>query len=105
MIVIDVDELGVRDAYASWADTYDGPNPLITAEEPVVRRFLEGIDAGRALDVACGTGRLTRLLSDVGHRVIGLDASAEMLACVPRNAPGAALVHGNLLQLPIKDRN
>jgi SAM-dependent methyltransferase len=103
MMVIDVDDLDVRDAYASWADTYDGPNPLITAEQPAIGNFLDGIDAGFALDAACGTGRLTRLLDDRGHRVIALDASAEMLAHAKENAPGAALVRGDLRRVPIED--
>ncbi len=101
---IDVDDLDVRDAYASWADTYDGPNPLITAEQPVIRRFLDGIEGGLALDAACGTGRLSRLLGDLGHRVIALDASAEMLAHAATNAPGAALVRGDVHRVPIEDR-
>jgi ubiquinone/menaquinone biosynthesis C-methylase UbiE len=103
--VIDVDELGVSDAYASWADTYDGPNPLITAEEPAVRSFLDGTAPGRAVDAACGTGRLARLLGDLGHEVIAVDGSTEMLAHAGRNAPAATLVRGDLRRLPIRDRS
>jgi ubiquinone/menaquinone biosynthesis C-methylase UbiE len=103
--LIDVDELGVSDAYASWADTYDGPNPLITAEEPAVRSFLDGTTPGRAVDAACGTGRLARLLGDLGHEVIAVDGSTEMLARAGRNAPAAALVRGDLRRLPIGDRS
>jgi len=103
--IIDVDDLDVREAYASWAENYDGPNPLITAEEPVVRHFLDGVVPGRAIDVACGTGRLARILRDLGHRVIAVDESPEMLARVRQNAPGAALVRGDLRQLPIDDRS
>ena len=31
------------------------------------------------LDLACGTGRLTRMLAQRGYQMIGMDASAEML--------------------------
>jgi ubiquinone/menaquinone biosynthesis C-methylase UbiE len=103
--VVDVDELPVGNAYAAWSETYDGPNPLIEAEEPVVRTFLDGIEAGVALDVASGTGRHARLLGDLGHRVIALDASSEMLVRARTNAPGAALVRGDLNRLPIHDRS
>jgi ubiquinone/menaquinone biosynthesis C-methylase UbiE len=103
--LIDVDQLPVGTAYAAWSETYDGPNPLIEAEEPVVRRFLDGIQAGVALDVASGTGRHARLLGDLGHRVIALDASSEMLVRARTNAPGAALVRGDLNRLPIHDQS
>ena len=103
--IIDVDELPVGNAYAAWSETYDGPNPLIEAEEPVVRRFLDGIEPGVALDVASGTGRHARLLGDFGHRVIALDASSEMLVRARTNAPGTALVRGDLNRLPIHDRS
>jgi ubiquinone/menaquinone biosynthesis C-methylase UbiE len=100
--VIEVDDLEVHDAYASWAQTYDGPNPLFTAEEPAVRSFLDGIEPGRALDVACGTGRLAQILTERAHRVIALDASIEMLARVPSNAPGASLACADLRRLPLR---
>ncbi|HEY2802488.1 MAG TPA: class I SAM-dependent methyltransferase [Actinomycetota bacterium] len=44
--------------------------------------FLEIVpDPGRrTLDVGCGEGRLTRHLRSLGHRVVGLDGSARMVA-------------------------
>jgi ubiquinone/menaquinone biosynthesis C-methylase UbiE len=103
--VLQLDELDVRGAYASWAETYDDPNPLIEAEEPAVEGFLEGLEAGRALDVACGTGRLSRILVRAGHEVVGVDASVEMLSHARANVPGASLVLGDIRQLPISDAN
>ena len=38
-----------------------------------------GICDGLVLDLACGTGTLTRLLSGMGYDMIGVDASEEML--------------------------
>jgi ubiquinone/menaquinone biosynthesis C-methylase UbiE len=102
-MTIDADGVGVAEAYASWSLTYDAPNPLIVAEEPAVRAFLEGIDRGLALDVATGTGRLARLLGELGHRVIALDVSEEMLDRARVNAPGAALVRGDVRALPVRD--
>jgi ubiquinone/menaquinone biosynthesis C-methylase UbiE len=54
----------------------------------------------RTLDVACGTGFLTRHLRG---DVVGLDASARMLDVARRQAPGAHFVQGDALALPFED--
>jgi ubiquinone/menaquinone biosynthesis C-methylase UbiE len=45
-------------------------------------RFLELVPSpGRlTLDIGCGEGRVTRDLRQLGHRVIGVDASETMVA-------------------------
>jgi SAM-dependent methyltransferase len=54
-----------------------------------VRRFLPLIpkDAGPVLDLACGSGRHTRLLLDAGYEVWALDKEAALLA--PLEVQGA----------------
>ena len=47
------------------------------------------------LDLCCGTGQLTRLLTTYGYRVTGLDGSAEMLSYALENAPDAELIHAD----------
>jgi ubiquinone/menaquinone biosynthesis C-methylase UbiE len=101
--VIDIGNLDLARAYAAWSETYDGPNPLIQAEEPVVLSFVRDIPPGRALDVACGTGRLTGLLADAGHDVVGLDASSEMLSRARAKELSAAFVRGDARHLPFAD--
>jgi demethylmenaquinone methyltransferase/2-methoxy-6-polyprenyl-1,4-benzoquinol methylase len=55
----------------------------------------------RILDLACGTGDLCRDLQRVaGHRPIGIDFSAGMLAHAHTDAP---LVRGDALRLPTPD--
>jgi 2-polyprenyl-3-methyl-5-hydroxy-6-metoxy-1,4-benzoquinol methylase len=79
-IRLDVPELDVAVGYARWATSYDeAANPLIRVEEPVVRALIDRVPAGRALDAACGTGRHTAYLASRGHRVAGVDATAERL--------------------------
>src|SRR5207253_959250 len=51
----------------------------------------------RTLDVACGTGFLTRHLRG---EVVGLDASERMLELARAQAPGATFVQGDALSLP-----
>jgi ubiquinone/menaquinone biosynthesis C-methylase UbiE len=54
----------------------------------------------RTLDVACGTGFVTRLLPG---EVTGLDQSARMLDEAQRQAPDARLVQGDGVELPFPD--
>ena len=67
-------------------------------------RLLEGVirdlPAVRTLDVACGTGFLTRHLRG---DVVGLDASERMLEVARRQAPQARFEHGDALSLPFGD--
>src|SRR5205823_4757833 len=72
--------LSTADEYREWAATYDEPgNQLIDIEGPIVQRILDALPPADALDAACGTGRHTAHLAARGHRVIGVDASPEML--------------------------
>jgi SAM-dependent methyltransferase len=62
----------------------------------------------RVLDVACGTGIVTRLLPDrVGPtgRVVGLDINPGMLAAARTAAPQALIewLEGNVLGMPLPD--
>ena len=52
------------------------------------------------LDVAAGTGRLTTQLSDLGHQVVGLDPSIEMLSQLQRQQPGIGSTVGRAEALP-----
>jgi SAM-dependent methyltransferase len=100
---LDVPELGVTEGYGRWSTTYDGPgNPLISVEQPAVWSLLATSATGRALDAACGTGRHTRRLLQLGHRVIGVDATPEMLGRARAAAPGAELARGDLTGLPLR---
>lgn len=98
-----VNAYGVEAGYSQWAPVYDGPNPAIAREEPIVREMLEGIAPGDALDAACGTGRHAALLASLGHRVIGVDATEAMLRVAREKAPSAALCRGVLDALPVPD--
>jgi ubiquinone/menaquinone biosynthesis C-methylase UbiE len=103
-LAIDVPELDVVPGYARWAATYDDmPNPLISVEERVVEDMIARIPVGRALDAACGTGRHTARLAARGHRVVGIDASPEMLARAQARVPAAELEVGTLEALPLAD--
>jgi ubiquinone/menaquinone biosynthesis C-methylase UbiE len=61
---------------------------------------IEALPAKRTLDVACGTGFLTRHLRG---DVTGLDQSARMLAIAAERRPDATFVQGDGLELPFED--
>jgi SAM-dependent methyltransferase len=94
-----------REGYASWAELYDAPgrNQLVDIEQPVVWEILDGLAPGVALDAACGTGRHTAYLASLGHTVIGVDTSPEMLERAHANVPAAELHEGDLHALPVPD--
>ena len=62
------DELTYDVDYSAWADY---------VEKHFRRRPLPG---KTVLDLACGTGSLTRELAERGYEMIGVDQSPEMLA-------------------------
>jgi demethylmenaquinone methyltransferase/2-methoxy-6-polyprenyl-1,4-benzoquinol methylase len=61
---------------------------------------LHALAPARTLDVACGTGFLTRHLPG---KVVGLDQSESMLAEARRQAPRASYVQADALELPFED--
>jgi ubiquinone/menaquinone biosynthesis C-methylase UbiE len=61
---------------------------------------IEQLEPSRTLDVACGTGFLTRHLP--GH-VVALDQSSTMLEIAAEQATNAQLVQGEGIELPFED--
>ena len=81
-------------AYESLAGVYDA----LTGDVGYQRRadYLEKlfqrsrIPVHTVLDLACGTGEMTGLLTERGYELIAVDASPEMLAQARRKAEGLA---------------
>lgn len=97
-------ETDARSGYGAWAATYDGgDNPIIVLEQSVVWGILERIAPARALDAACGTGRHTQRLVELGHEVLGVDLTPEMLARARETVPRATFLEGDLRALPAAD--
>jgi ubiquinone/menaquinone biosynthesis C-methylase UbiE len=101
--VFDVTEFDNPAGYAAWAETYDDENNLIDIEERYLRRLLEPYPAGDAADIACGTGRVSALLCELGHRVTGVDPSQEMLTVARAKGLDATFMAGDFATLPLPD--
>ncbi len=69
-------------------------------EVEALTRALAALPPARTLDIACGTGFLTRHLPG---EVVGLDQSATMIDEARRQAPEATFVQGDALELPFED--
>ena len=91
-----------EEGYAAWAGTYDvRANPVLQIEGPFMADLFAGLEPGRALDAACGTGRHAAVLAGLGHEVVGVDASRAMLDRARARVPGADFRIGALTALPL----
>ncbi|SFK29985.1 Methyltransferase domain-containing protein [Amycolatopsis sacchari] len=101
---VEVAEVSTVDGYRVWAETYDQPgNAAFALDEPEVRRIVDPLPPGVALDAACGTGRYAEWLADRGHRVIGVDSSPEMLERARKRVPSGEFLLGDLQRLPVDE--
>ena len=71
------------EAYTGFAQVYDlfmDNVPYVQWSEYLISLLKSyGVEDGLVLDLGCGTGKMTRLLSDAGYDMIGVDSSEEML--------------------------
>ena len=71
-------------SYGSFAYFYDNLTDNVDYEKrcEYMRGLLaeNGVGEGILLDLACGTGTVSLLMSDMGYDVIGVDASEDMLS-------------------------
>lgn len=82
------------------------PRPQATTAGQLERKtgFRPADLAGRlVLDAGCGCGRFLAAAQAWGAEVVGVDGSPAGLAAAAENAPGAGLVHADLLDLPFAD--
>lgn len=99
-------EVAPREGYTLWSSLYDQDSAtdfFTMLEKPILLRLLTAIPPCTALDVACGTGRQTELLVNLGHTVTGVDLTAEMLQHARKRVPQAHFLLGDLHALPLKD--
>lgn len=96
------DEHDLDEGYEVWARSYDRPLRLFPIESPPVHRLLDAIRRGVVLDAACGTGRHSSHLVDIGHDVIGIDRSEAMLALARENVSQATFLRAELTSVPLR---
>jgi demethylmenaquinone methyltransferase / 2-methoxy-6-polyprenyl-1,4-benzoquinol methylase len=105
------DPVAVRAMFDRIARRYDLVNTVLSAGidggwRRRAARDTRLVAGGSALDVACGSGKLTAELAQIGGaggRVIGLDFSPEMLAIARHDHPAIEFLEGDALNLPFHD--
>ncbi len=101
---VEVRAMTTREGYARWAPFYDEPgNQLLEIEQPIVHDILDNLPVGVALDAACGTGRHAVYLASLGHKVIGVDSSPEMLARAREKVPEGEFYEADLCDVPLAE--
>jgi ubiquinone/menaquinone biosynthesis C-methylase UbiE len=97
--------VSAADGYDRWAHSYDSdPNALLALEKRVLTTLLDGLRPARMIDVGCGTGRWMLHFEQIGTRVIGVDASAQMLAVAHKHdALSGKLILGDGEHLPVRE--
>jgi SAM-dependent methyltransferase len=91
---------GPASSFGLVADAYERARPGYP-EEAV--RWLVGDEPCDVVDLGAGTGKLTRSLVTLGHRVTAIEPLPEMLELLPAAAPGAAAILGNAEIIPLPD--
>ncbi|MBR0381645.1 MAG: class I SAM-dependent methyltransferase [Eubacterium sp.] len=83
------------EVYESFARVYDSLMDDVPYREWADRILSllreEGMTGGLALDLGCGTGKMTRLMDRAGYDMIGIDASLDMLQIARENSPDGIL--------------
>jgi SAM-dependent methyltransferase len=91
--------------FASSVEAYERGRPDYPAA--AISRIVEllGLRPGRTLlDLAAGTGKLTRLLVPSGVDAVAVEPVAEMRAEFARRVPGVRALEGTAERIPLDDR-
>jgi ubiquinone/menaquinone biosynthesis C-methylase UbiE len=104
----DLPPAGIQEGYTVWSATYDPPSdeeydPIIQTEQPVVRALMDELPEGRILDAACGTGRHTQYLVELGREVVGTELVPAMLEKARAKLPSVEFHEADLAQIPFED--
>jgi SAM-dependent methyltransferase len=86
------------------ADVYERARPGYPPEAVAwIADRLDLREGRTVLDLAAGTGKLTRALLDTGARVIAVEPGDAMRAELERAAPGAETLRGSAEDIPLPD--
>ena len=71
----------IQEAYDNWSATYDSDhNRTRDLDQAVTEKTLANSRCSSILEIGCGTGKNTRLLSQIGENVHAIDFSEGMIS-------------------------
>jgi SAM-dependent methyltransferase len=80
----------------NWDEHYADPAHRNRTPEPLLVELVEQLQPGRALDLACGTGRNAAYLHALGWQVTAVDNSRTAIEVLRQDAPGVDAVLADL---------
>jgi MOSC domain-containing protein YiiM/SAM-dependent methyltransferase len=92
--------------FSAAADAYERGRPGYSPEAvgTLVRELRIGPEA-RVLDLAAGTGKLTRQLVETGAEIVAVEPIAEMRAKLVQAVPGAEALEGTAERIPLPNHS
>jgi SAM-dependent methyltransferase len=100
-VVVNRDERrGCATSFGVVADAYERARPEYPAD---AARWLAGDMPADVVDLGAGTGKLTRSLVALGHRVTAVEPLAEMLEQLRLAVTGVTAVSGSAEAIPLPD--
>lgn len=100
-VMTNEDDIGTR-GFAQGTDRYDRARPGYSVEALDRLCSQAGIGEGtRVLDLAAGTGKLTRCLVERGAEVVAVEPSAAMRGTFARVTPGVEVHEGTAERIPM----
>lgn len=96
-------------SYHTFAQFYDTltENADYKVRSEYISNFFSrfGGNGKKLLDLACGTGSLSKIFSDMGYNVTGLDLSDDMLAVADNKCGGSVkFVKGNMTDFSFEEK-
>jgi len=92
-----------RLSFDAGAEAYEAARPEYADE--AVAWIAERLPFGRVLDLAAGTGKLTRQLVRTGAEVVAVEPGPEMRAVLARVVPNVEVLAGSAEAIPLPDRS
>lgn len=81
--------------YHHLSQYYDQLFPWNRQIEELIKPYI--VPSGQAIDLGCGTGRLTYLLDQLGMHVVGIDLDQDMIKVAQENYPHLSFFHDDMI--------